>query len=59
MSDEAILAYLDEYRAFEAAHRGMVQAMTGRGTVPGITKAEVERKAFLLRLRQAWRMLST
>jgi hypothetical protein len=48
------LCYLDEYRASEAAHRGMIQAMTGPDTVPGITKADVARKASLQRLRQAW-----
>jgi hypothetical protein len=58
MSDEAILAYLAEYRAFEAAHRSMIKAMTGRGTVPGITNADVDRKGLLLRLRQAWGMLT-
>jgi hypothetical protein len=52
------LCYLDEYRVFEAAHRGMIHAMTGRGTVPGITPADVERKASLQRLRQAWAMLT-
>jgi hypothetical protein len=31
--DEAILIDLAEYRAFEAAHRGMIRAMSGRGTV--------------------------
>jgi hypothetical protein len=52
MSEEDILAYLAEYRAFEAAHRGMVQAMAGRGTVPATTETDVERKALLLRLWQ-------
>ena len=55
---EAILEYLDECRAFDAAHRGMIQAMTGSDTVPGITKADVARKASLQRLRQTWAMLT-
>jgi hypothetical protein len=56
--DEAVLIYLHEFRQFEAAHRGMIQAMTGRGTVQGITAADVARKQALTRLRNAWRPLT-
>jgi hypothetical protein len=58
MNDEAILAYLAEYRAFDLAHRVLVQATTGAGTLPGITKAETNLRASLHRLQYAWGMLS-
>jgi hypothetical protein len=44
--DEAILIYLAEYRAFDAAHRTMVQAMTAANTtVMAITAPSVERRS--------------
>jgi hypothetical protein len=57
MSAEAILAYLSEYRAFDAAHRTMIQAMAGRGTL-GITAADVAQKEALTRLQDAWMALT-
>jgi hypothetical protein len=36
----------------------MIAAMTGRGTIQGITAADVARKQFLTRLRNAWNALT-
>jgi hypothetical protein len=58
IDDETILAYLAEYRGFNLAHRAMVKAMAGVGTLPGITRADARLKTSLKRLRRAWGILS-